>query len=380
MSESSLVVFYILEERGMKVCLVHSCEVQQVIGRLFALFLKLILLYDCSFIKQILIFATEIIFCIMNPIFLSILIPVYNENECLLLLYERLKNVLDKLPCSSEILFVNDGSKDDTLLLIQELQERDGRIAYVDLSRNFGKETALLAGIDYICGDALVIIDADLQDPPELIPQMLKELQSGYDDVYACRKERHGESWLKKWTSKNYYRLLRLLSNIEIQENTGDFRMFSKKAIDALRRLKENERNMKGLFSYIGFHKKCIYFDREKRAAGKTKWNYFKLLDLAIKGWTSFSIIPLRFVSFVGFFVSVIAFIYLVKVLIKAAFWGDPVGGYPSLMSAILFLGGFVLFALGIIGEYLGIIYNETKKRPPYFINEYKKVEIKPTK
>ena len=309
----------------------------------------------------------------METTLLSILIPVYNESECLHLLYERLSKVLNTLPCPSEMLFVNDGSKDNTLLLIQELQKKDPRIAYVDLSRNFGKEIALLAGIDYIRGDSLIVIDADLQDPPELIPLMLEELHNGYDDVYACRKERHGETWFKKWTAKNYYRLLRLLSNIEIQENTGDFRMLSHRAIEALRMLKENERNMKGLFSYIGFNKKCIYYDREQRAAGKTKWNYFKLLDLAIKGWTSFSVIPLRFVSLVGLIVSGIAFIYLIKVLVKGFFWGDPVGGYPSLMSILLFLGGSILFALGIIGEYLGIIYNETKKRPPYFINEYKK-------
>lgn len=304
---------------------------------------------------------------------LSVLIPVYNESECLFLFYGRLSGVLNELPCRSEILFVNDGSRDSTLTLIRELQEKDSRIVYVDLSRNFGKETAVAAGIDYMTGDALVIIDADLQDPPELIPAMLAELQNGYDDVYACRNGRQGETWFKKWSSKQYYRLLRLLSRIEIQENAGDFRMFGKKAIMALRELKENERNMKALFSYIGFRKKHIYYEREKRIAGTTKWNYFKLFNLAIKGWTSFSVIPLRLVSFVGLTVSLIAFIYLVKVLVKAVFWGDTVTGYPSLMCVLLFLGGFILFALGIIGEYLGIIYTETKKRPSYFVNEYKK-------
>ena len=303
---------------------------------------------------------------------LSILIPVYNESECLCLLYERLSKILNCLPCESEILFVNDGSKDNSLLIIQELQENDNRIAYIDLSRNFGKENAMIAGIDFIRGDSLVIMDADLQHPPELIPKMLDELNNGFDDVYAFRKERKEESWFKRVTSKIYYRTLRFLSNIEVQENVGDFRMLNQKSIAALRSLKENQRNTKCLFSYIGFKKKGICYQHNERVAGKTKWNFQKLLDLALKGWTSFSIFPLRLVSVIGLLVSFLAFLYLAKVLIKAVFWGDPVGGYPSLMCIILFLGGLILFSLGIIGEYLGIIYNETKKRPPYFINDYK--------
>ena len=308
----------------------------------------------------------------MGTDFLSILIPVYNESNCILLLYERLEKVLNSLSCKSEILFVNDGSTDNTLQLIQNLALQDLRIAYVDLSRNFGKEIAMCAGIDYIKGDTLVIIDADLQDPPELIPQMLCEIENGYDDVYACRINRKGETWLKKWTSANYYRFLKILSSIPIQENTGDFRMFSNKAINALRKLKENERNMKGLFSYIGFYKKPIFYERDPRIAGSTKWNYVKLVDLAIKGLTSCSIIPLRFVSISGCVLSLVAFIYLIYVLIKSLYWGDPVTGYPSLICVILFIGGITLLALGVIGEYLGIIYSETKKRPVYYINEYR--------
>lgn len=302
---------------------------------------------------------------------LSVLVPVYNEEECIELLYDRLIRVLSKLSCKSEILFVNDGSKDNTLFLIKMLQQKDKRISFVDLSRNFGKEVAMAAGIDYIKGDALVIIDADLQDPPELIVEMLKELSYGYDDVYAKRINRKGESWLKKITSKLYYRVLKKISDIPIQEDTGDYRMFSQKAIKALQELKENERNMKGLFSYIGFKKKPIYYERDARAAGFTKWNYWKLTSLAIKGLTSFSKAPLRIVSFIGFAISVVAFIYLMIVVVRALIWGDPVTGYPSLMSIILFLGGVQLLALGIIGEYLGIIFSETKKRPIYYINEY---------
>ena len=250
------------------------------------------------------------------------------------------------------------------------MQQNDSRIACVDLSRNYGKETAVSAGIDHIRGDALVILDADLQHPPSLIPAMLAGIEEGYDDVYGRRASRRDDTWLKRFTSRLYYRLLRAISGIEIQENTGDFRMFSARAIAALRSIKESERNMKGLFSYIGFRKKSLLYECAPRAAGRTKWNYLKLLNLAIKGWTSFSVVPLRIISFTGFFVSVAAFIYLIAVLAKALIFGDPVGGYPSMMCVILFLGGFILLALGIIGEYLGIIYQETKKRPYYFVNE----------
>lgn len=309
----------------------------------------------------------------MQTKLLSILIPVYNESECLNLLYQRLSIILDKLPCTSEIFFVNDGSTDDTLQQIKTLQLHDERIAYIDLSRNYGKETAMSAGINYIHGDALVIIDADLQDPPEIIPEMLNELEKGYDDVYACRTHRKGESWIKIKSAEAYYKWMKRISNIPIQENTGDFRIFSRKAIDALRCLKEKERNMKGLFSYIGFKKKPFYYERDSRIAGKTKWNYMKLLDLAINGFTSFSILPLRVVSYTGVIISIIAMLYLLKVVFKALIWGDPVAGYPSLMCVILFISGFILLAMGVIGEYIGVIYNETKKRPGYYICEYGK-------
>lgn len=200
---------------------------------------------------------------------------------------------------------------------------------------------------------------------------MWREIENGYDDVYACRTSRKGETHFKCWSAKTYYRWLHYLSDIPIQEDTGDFRMFSEKAICALRQLKECERNMKGLFSFIGLKKKAIYYERNPRIAGKTKWNYLKLFDLAIKGFTSFSILPLRFVSFLGSIVSIIAFIYLIVVVSKALLYGDPVAGYPSLMAVQLFLGGSIMLALGIIGEYLGIVYNETKKRPIYYVNEY---------
>lgn len=303
---------------------------------------------------------------------LTILIPVYNEQECLEMLYQRLVNVADKLEeVETEFLFVNDGSRDDSLQIIKRLQRSDKRVALLDLSRNFGKEVAMTAGIDYATGDALVIIDADLQDPPELIGEMLKGIDDGYDDVYAKRSNRKGETWMKKSTSKLYYRMLKKISDIPVQEDTGDYRMFSKRAIDALRRLKENERNMKGLFSFIGFKKKPIYYERDPRIAGKTKWNYWKLVNLAAQGFMSTSKVPLRLISIMGIFVSLIAFLYLIFVVVRAAIWGDPVSGYPSMVSIILFLGGGQMLALGIIGEYLGIVFSETKKRPIYYVNEY---------
>jgi glycosyltransferase involved in cell wall biosynthesis len=240
----------------------------------------------------------------------------------------------------------------------------------VDLSRNYGKETAVSAGIDHARGDALVILDADLQNPPELIPEMLAGIEEGCDDAYGYRISLRYERWFKRWSSRQYYRILSAISSVEMQENASDFRMFSAKAIDALRRIKESERNMKGLFSCIGFRKKGIPYEQPPRAAGRTKWKWFKLLDLAIKGWTSFSVLPLRVISFTGVAVSVAAFVYLAVVLVKALLFGDPVSGYPSMMCVILFLGGLVLLALGIIGEYLGIIYRETKQRPYYFVNE----------
>ena len=307
----------------------------------------------------------------MKTQLLTILIPVYNEENCIPFLYRHLLEVAEILPCEIEFLFVNDGSTDSSLSTIRHLQQKDSRISIVDLSRNFGKEKAVSAGIDYAKGNTLTILDADLQDPPELIPLMWREIENGYDDVYASRTSRKGETHFKCWSARTYYRWLHYLANIPIQEDTGDFRMFSEKAICALRQLKECERNMKGLFSFIGLKKKAIYYERNPRIAGKTKWNYLKLFDLAIKGFTSFSILPLRFVSFLGCIVSVIAFIYLAVVVIKALLYGDPVAGYPSLMAVQLFLGGSIMLALGIIGEYLGIVYNETKKRPIYYVNEY---------
>lgn len=309
---------------------------------------------------------------------ISILIPAYNEQEVLSHLYERLNKLAGETSdYDFELLFVNDGSRDRTLEIIKNYAEKDPRIAYINLSRNFGKETAMLAGLDHVTGDATVIIDADLQDPPELIPQMLKYWEEGYDDVYARRTSRKGESWLKKTTSSVFYRVLQHSTRIPIQQDTGDFRLLDKRCVEALRQIRESQRYTKGMFSWIGYKKKEIAYERDPRAAGETKWNYLKLLNFAIDGITSFTTSPLRISSVFGVLVSFAAFIYILYLVIRTAVYGTDLAGYPSMMAVILFLGGIQLLSLGIIGEYVGRIFNETKNRPLYFVEEYHKSDHK---
>ena len=246
---------------------------------------------------------------------ITILVPAYNEEEVLNMLYERLKTIMDQnTKYDFEILLVNDGSKDSTFKIMQELRKKDKRVCYLNLSRNFGKETAMIAGLDYCNGDAVVIIDADLQDPPELIPEMIKYWEEGYDDVYAKRKSRKGESWLKKYTSKMYYKVLQSFTKIEIQKDTGDFRLLDRRCIEALKSIRESQRYTKGLFSWIGYNKKELLYDRDPRAAGKTKWNYKKLIDLSIDGITSFTTSPLRWSAIMGVIVSIAGFIYNINI------------------------------------------------------------------
>ena len=302
----------------------------------------------------------------------TILVPAYNEQEVLHLLYDRLEKLMNEnTNYDFEVLLVNDGSKDKTFEIMQELREKDKRFCYLNLSRNFGKETAMIAGLDYCKGDAVVIIDADLQDPPELIPEMIKYWEEGYDDVYAKRKSREGETWLKKFTSKMYYRVLQGFTRIEIQKDTGDFRLLDRRCVEALKSMRENQRYTKGLFSIIGYNKKEILYDRDPRAAGQTKWNYGKLIDLSIDGITSFTTSPLRWAAILGIMISGVAFIYMIYIIIKTLATGIDVPGYASLMVVILFLGGIQLIFLGIIGEYLGRTFNESKHRPLYFIERY---------
>jgi glycosyltransferase involved in cell wall biosynthesis len=303
---------------------------------------------------------------------ITILVPAYNEQEVLHLLYDRLVKLMNEnTGYDFEILLVNDGSKDKTFEIMQELREKDKRFCYLNLSRNFGKEIAMIAGLDYCKGDAVVIIDADLQDPPELIPEMIKYWEEGYDDVYAKRKSREGETWLKKFTSKMYYKVLQGFTRIEIQKDTGDFRLLDRRCVEALKSMRENQRYTKGLFSIIGYNKKEILYDRDPRAAGQTKWNYGKLIDLSIDGITSFTTSPLRWAAILGIMISGVAFIYMIYIIIKTLATGIDVPGYASLMVVILFLGGIQLIFLGIIGEYLGRTFNESKHRPLYFIERY---------
>ena len=303
---------------------------------------------------------------------ISILIPCYNEEKSLPLLYPELVKLMDGNKAYEwELMFVNDGSADGTLQVLQRLRSQDQRVNYVDLSRNFGKENAMLAGFDHVTGDCMVIIDADLQHPPTLIPEMIKWWEQGYDDVYAKRKSRGKESWLRKRLSLEFYKILQRSSRFEVLKNVGDFRLLDRCCINALKSLRESERYTKGMYSWIGFKKKEIEFEQGDRVAGESSWNYRQLFSFAIDGITSFTTAPLRISTVVGFIVSMCAFLYMIYVFFKALLFGEPVQGYPTLVILILFLGGIQLLSLGIIGEYIGRIYNETKNRPDYIVREF---------
>jgi glycosyltransferase involved in cell wall biosynthesis len=250
------------------------------------------------------------------------------------------------------------------------LHEEDHHYSYIDLSRNYGKEIAMMAGFDYADGDALIIMDADMQHPINVIPDMLKYWEEGYDDVYAQRQGSK-ESWIKRKTSHWYYKILQSTTKVPIQKDTGDFRLLDKSCIEALRQMRESERNTKGMYSWIGFRKKGIFYQQQERQEGESKWNTFSLINLAINGITSFTTAPLRIASFMGVVVSAVAFFYLIYIIIVTNFFGEPVQGYPTIMVTMLFLGGVQLLSLGIIGEYLGRVFNEVKGRPGYFVNSY---------
>ena len=303
---------------------------------------------------------------------ITILIPAYNEEESLGALYERISKIMNSMTnYEFELLFVNDGSKDKTLSMIKELRAYDSRVCYVDFSRNFGKEIAMIAGLDYTTGDCVIIMDADLQDPPELIPQMVELWEQGYDDVYAKRKSRAGETWLKKFTSKMYYKVLQSLTNVEIQKDTGDFRLLDRRCINALRKMRESGRCSKSMFSWIGYNKKEILYDRDPRFAGQTKWNYKKLIDLAIDGITSFTTSPLRIATYVSIPTFLALFIYFIYVIVKCIKLNVAIQAFQAIILLILFFAGLQIILLGIIGEYLGRIFNESKNRPLYLVNEY---------
>jgi len=301
---------------------------------------------------------------------LAIVVPAYNEVTVLEAFHARLSRVLDELLLQCEVLYVDDGSTDGTWALIETLAARDARTAALKLSRNFGKEAAMTAGLDHVDADAAVVIDADLQDPPELIPSLVERWREGFDVVYATRTAREGETGFKKLTSTLFYRSMERVSDTRVPRDTGDFRLLSRRALDALRQLRERQRFMKGLFAWIGYRQTAVYYLREPRQGGTSKWSYWRLLQLAVEGFTSFSTVPLRLATWIGLIASLLAFLFGLWVFGKALLFGDPVHGYPSLMVVVLFMGGVQMLALGVIGEYLGRNYAESKQRPLYFIEE----------
>ncbi|MFL6623379.1 MAG: glycosyltransferase family 2 protein [Sulfurifustis sp.] len=305
------------------------------------------------------------------PKVISVVVPAYNEAESLEAFHARTRRVLDALPFRSEIVYVNDGSTDDTIDVMYKLRSEDVGVAVVDLSRNFGKEAAMSAGLDYARGDAVIVIDADLQDPPELIPELVKYWQEGYDNVYAKRIVRDGETFVKRTTAQLFYRVIQKISRVRIPADTGDFRLLSRRAVDSLRQLRETHRFMKGLFAWIGYPSKEVPYRRDARHAGQTKWNYWRLWNFAIEGITSFTIAPLKMATYLGLLAALGAFAFGLFLIAQTLLYGNPVPGYPSVMVVILFFGGIQLVALGIIGEYLGRTFDETKGRPLYFINRY---------
>ena len=302
---------------------------------------------------------------------LTVVVPAFNESSGLLELHARLKPVLDRLDLTSDILFVDDGSSDDTWEIIRALHEKDPRVAGLKLSRNFGKEHAMTAGLDRTDADAVVVIDADLQDPPELIPKFIDAWRQGYDVVYGTRASRAGESRLKRFTAAAFYRVMERLSSTHVPRDTGDFRLMNRRAVAALGELRERQRFMKGLFAWVGFKQTSIVYERDARFAGTSKFNYWRLWNFAIEGITSFSGAPLKVATYIGVMTAMLSFLFGAFVLFKAIFFGDAVRGYPTLMLVILFLGGTQLIALGLIGEYLGRLYLEAKQRPLYLIDEY---------
>jgi len=301
----------------------------------------------------------------------TIILPAYNEEASFQLIRQRMEQVIKQNPVYDwEFLLVNDGSIDNSLQQMMRLHEEDRHFNYLDLSRNYGKEIAMMAGFDYATGDAVIVMDADMQHPVEVIPEMLKYWEEGYDDVYAQRQGSK-ESWLKRKTSHWYYKLLQSVTKVPIQKDTGDFRLLDRSCVEALKQMRETERNTKGMYSWIGFRKKGITYQQLERQEGVSKWSTISLINLALNGIMSYTTAPLRLASVLGLLVSFIAFLYLIYIIIVTNLYGEAVQGYPTIMVTVLFLGGVQLLSLGILGEYLGKVFNEVKGRPGYFINSY---------
>ncbi len=306
---------------------------------------------------------------------ISLIVPLYNEESSLDAFHSRLAGVLDGISVKAEIIYVNDGSTDSSKEILHTIMAQDSRACILDLSRNFGKEVAISAGLDACRGDAAVIIDADQQDPPELIEEFIHWWRQGYDVVYGQRQDRSSDTWLKRQTSRWFYAVMSKLSRIDIPRDAGDFRLLSRRAIDALGELQETQRYMKGLYAWIGFPQKAVAYTREQRAGGTSKWSYWRLWNLAIEGITSFSDAPLKIATYLGLLTALGAFSYGIYIVWLTLVEGNPVPGYPSLMVVILFLGGVQLISLGIIGEYLARNYRESKRRKLYFVKEFLRAE-----
>jgi len=306
---------------------------------------------------------------------LTVVVAAFDEAEVLPTLHARIASTLDAMlddGIDGRVLYVDDGSDDGTWQVMQAIASGDARVALLRLSRNFGKEAALTAGLDRIEDGAAMILDADGQDPPELIPQFVAKWREGYDDVHGTRTLREGEGWLKRSTAHAFYRVMRHLSKTPIPTDTGDFRLLSPRALAALRQLRERHRFMKGLFGWIGFEQASIPYEREARLGGSSKFNFWRLWNFALEGITSFSTAPLRLATYLGVLTAVLAFAYAVWIVTKALLWGDAVAGWPTMMAVILFLGGVQLVALGLIGEYLGRLYEESKQRPLYLVDSWR--------
>jgi len=301
---------------------------------------------------------------------LSVVLPVFNEDQTIPSLHERLTRVMRSAGHPYELIFVNDGSVDNSPGLLKKLAAEDPNVKVVNLSRNFGHQTAITCGLHYSRGDAVVVMDADLQDPPELIPELIKKWREGYDVVYAVREQRQGDSLFKRATAALFYRLIRKLSRLEIPADTGDFRLLSRRAVEALQSTKERNRFVRGLVSWIGYRQTGVRFVREERAAGKTKYPFRKMLKFAIDGITAFSFLPLQLATYFGFLISGLSFLYIVYAVLQKLLTDRPVIGWTSVITAILFIGGVQLIMLGVIGEYIGRIYEEVKQRPLYLVDQ----------
>jgi glycosyltransferase involved in cell wall biosynthesis len=304
----------------------------------------------------------------------GVVVPCFNEGSGLDAFHRRLSATMDGLGDAWEVLYVNDGSTDDTLVRLDALAAADPHVALLNLSRNFGKEIALTAGLDHVAATgAVIVIDADLQDPPELIPELVAMWNRGFEMVYAQRRARLGDSRTKRVTAHLFYRLMqRLTDRVMLPRDTGDFRLVGRRALDGLLQLREHHRFMKGLFAWVGFPSAAVLYDRVPRAAGRTSWNYWSLWNLAIEGITGFTVVPLKLATYLGLLVAAFALLFGGQLIVRTLLFGNSVPGYPSLMAVVLFLGGVQLMTLGVIGEYLGRIFNETKRRPLYLVERHR--------